>query len=460
MKIILTLISVLTLSYGSYAQSNGIQIKKVKKDLQSSISKNKQVKPRYDLQKLKFAGKYPLKQTHYEWNTNEWELNYESDIEYHVDGRRKMENLKDEFGNLFGKVIYNYDAKQRLVETYTEMLSFTGWQPYFSTIIKYNAQGDLVKHEDRYWNNNSWEVINGMAYHITYDPLVGSKTSIESYFNGTVYDTSMKYIEYRTNNQLVSEETQQYVGDQTFIPIEKFEYLFENNVDTGLLKYMWDGSSWKEELLYCNYVWNSPAKDFLSSNNVFLKLGPSWFMYQREMYTQENYGGFSYLLQDYGAGTWIDNMRIYNLNDSLGNRVNYIYDLFLNGNWEQLFRIEETYVYDNEENILEHIYKETDSNGDLQPISKDIYSNYSLILGVNAIQKEAIRFYPNPTKDYIVIDNDKYLYKSFQIIDLNGKQILKGVINSDKKISLPNLSPGVYTITIENAQNKFIVGRQ
>lgn len=458
MKIILTLISVLTISYSSFAQTNGIQIKKLKSDLHSNINKNKHFKPKYKLQKTGFATKHPLTQLHYEWNTTGWEFNYDSGIEYFSDGRKKSESWKDEFGNVFAKVNYSYDAQLRLVQIYSEVISLTGWEPFYSTIMEYNVQGDLVKYEDRYWNNNAWVIINGLAYAITYEPTLGTKATVESYFNGSAYDTSMKYIEYRTNNQLISEETHQYVGNQTFIPIEKFDYLFDNTIDTGLLKYMWDGSTWKEDMLYCNYVWSSPSKDFLTNNNVYIKLGSTWFMYEREIYTQESFGGFSYLLQDYGAGTWIDNMRIYNLNDSIGNRVAYIYDLFLNGTWQQLFRIEETYVYDNEENILEHIYKETDSNGDLLPISKDVYSNYSLLLGVNNTQKESIRFYPNPTTDYIVIENNKFQHKAFQITDINGIQILKGEINTEMKITLPNLSPGVYIITIENSQNKFIVG--
>lgn len=457
MKRLITLFFAMAIITSALAQTNGYQIKSVKKSLDIAVKKTKTVKLKYDLTKLVFASKSPLKQVHYDWSNNNWDFSYDSDINYHSDGRKNSESLKDLTGKEFSRITYTYDNQNRLTEVNNEMKSNGGWLPYFSTVIEYNLQNDITKYENRIWMNNSWSVLSGMSYGITYDVSVGSKSIIESYFNGSKYDTSMMYVEYKTNNVITSEESHQYVGNNTFIPIEKFDYLFENNVDTGLLKYSWDGTTWNEDLLYCNYQWSSPTKDFLTNNNVYIKLGNNWFMYEREVYTQENYGGFGYLLQEYANGMWLDNMRIQNLNDSIGNRTDYIYDLFIGGTWQQLFRIEELYTYDSEGNILDHVYKETNSNGDLIPVTKDVYSNFILLTGIEHSNTNSIGFYPNPCSNYVILKDEKFQYKKYLLMDLTGKVLQSGIIDANLKISLENMNTGLYILSIDHFQSKLSV---
>ncbi len=459
MRSITTLFFAMAFIATSFAQTNCFQTKSVKKNLDITLKKNNTVKFKYDLSKLLFASKYPVKQVHHEWSNNNWDFSYDSDINYHSDGRKNSESLKDLTGKEFSRINYVYDNQNRLLEIASEMKSNSGWVPYYSTIIEYNIQGDMIKYEDRIWMGNEWTILNGLAYGITYDITNNSKSTIESYFNGIKYDTSMKYTEFKNNNVITSEETYQYVGNNTFIALEKYNYLFENNVDTGLLKFRWDGTTWVEDLLYCNYEWSSPSKDFLTKNNVYIKLGNDWDLYQQDLFTQENYGGFTYLLQDYRNGMWFDNMRIQTLNDSLGNRTTYIYDLYIGGSWQQLFRIEEEYIYDGEGNILEHVYKETDSNGDLIPITKDVYSNFILLTGINNSKINSIGFYPNPTTNYVILKDEKFQNKKYLLMDLNGKVLQSGIVEANLRISLENLNTGLYILNIDNFQSKLSVKR-
>ncbi len=443
------------MALGSNGQNNRQAYNIVLKELKSNLVKKKGPKKQFNHTFSFKNQKYPLKHTHFDWNGNQWEFGYNSDREYHADGRIKQEILKDEFNNMFSKILYTYDAQNRITEIYGEVITFTGWEPMLQTIYEYNAEGDLIKYEDRYWQNNAWEITNGMKYDITYDQRLGSKSTTESYFNGTAYDTSMKYIEYKSNNIVIAEETHQYTGNNTFVPIDKAVYLFDNAVDTGILKYTWDGSNWEEDMLYCNYVWNNSSKDFLTNSNIYIKIGSDWDLYQREEFSQESNGGFGYLLQNYAGGLWIDNMRIKILNDVKGNRIVYIYDLFLNGDWQQLFKIEEEYTYDVEGNITEHIYKETDSNGDLQPISKDNYSLYSA-LGLSNHKLKSISLYPNPSSDYISTNEDYTLNEKYMIYDSTGKLVKSGVITEKSKIDVRNLDAGVYIFKTKNTVANFI----
>ncbi len=459
MKTLFTLFSIMAIALSSFAQTNGIQIKNIKKGIDAVQKKSRNNAASLDFNKKTFASKFPLKQIHYEWSNNSWEFNYDSDINYHPDGRINNERLKDLSGKDFSRITYTYDSKNRLIEVNSEMKSNSGWVPYYSTIIEYNLQGDITKYENRMWMNNNWTILNRMIYGISYNVSNNSKSTIESYFNGSNYDTSMMYIEYKTNNIIMSEESHQYIGNNNFIPIEKFDYLFENNIDTGLLKYTWDGAAWNEDLLYCNYEWNTPSKDFLTKNNVYVKLGNDWFMYEREMFTQENFGGFSYLLQDYASGMWLDNMRIQNLNDSMGNRTAYIYDLNMGGNWQQLFRIEEDYIYDAEGNILEHVYKETNSNGDLTPITKDVYSNFILLTGIKNSKLNSIGFYPNPTTNYVILKDEKFQDKKYSLMNMNGKIIKNGYVPNTLRVELDEVASGLYILKIEDHQAKIIVNK-
>lgn len=453
MKKAVFILLILMLSMGSKGQNHRHNSQKINKELKTYLTKKKSQKSSFSyVQKFK-SQEYPLNQTHFDWDGNQWEFGYNAEIAYHSDGRKKYELLKDQFNNTFSTIWYTYDSQNRITEIYGEVITFTGWEPMLQTIYEYNTEGDLIKYEDRFWQNNAWQITNGMMYDITYNSTLGSKSTVESYFNGTAYDTSMKYVEFKTNNIITAEETYQYTGNNVFVPIDKAVYLYENGIDTGILKYNWDGTNWNEDLLYCNYIWNNASKDFLTNNNVYIKIGNDWSLYQREEFSQESNGGFGYLLQDYAGGMWIDNMRIKILNDSKGNRIAYIYDLFLNGGWQQLFKIEEEYTYDLEGNITEHIYKETDSNGDLQPISKDVFSSYS-VLGIGKQKSRSLSLYPNPSSDYIYIDQNEMKSEKYSIYNTEGKLIKSGILID--KIEIKNLEVGVYILKTENGSSTFI----
>lgn len=79
------------------------------------------------------------------------------------------------------------------------------------------------------------------------------------------------------------------------------------------------------------------------------------------------------------------------------------------------------------------------------------------ILGTNEIQNKRLKVYPNPAKDFILIENLKENVE-FEIYDIQGKLIKKEKYNNSQ-ISLENLSKGVYILKIltENYSQKLIV---
>jgi Secretion system C-terminal sorting domain len=77
---------------------------------------------------------------------------------------------------------------------------------------------------------------------------------------------------------------------------------------------------------------------------------------------------------------------------------------------------------------------------------------------------ESITIYPNPTANQINISST-YAFQTYDIIDITGKTVLKGVLNSKNEISVATLPNGLYflslhnTITQTRAVGKFVVKR-
>ena len=68
-----------------------------------------------------------------------------------------------------------------------------------------------------------------------------------------------------------------------------------------------------------------------------------------------------------------------------------------------------------------------------------------------------IKFYPNPSSDYLLIENAD-LESSLRISNIIGDLIIeKQIINNSFQVDIRNLAPGVYIINIGNSKSyKFI----
>jgi hypothetical protein len=60
---------------------------------------------------------------------------------------------------------------------------------------------------------------------------------------------------------------------------------------------------------------------------------------------------------------------------------------------------------------------------------------------------EGIKIYPNPAKDYLIIENNSLLHTiDFEIMNSNGKIIYNSVLNTNSVIDIGHFSPGIYCI--------------
>ena len=65
-----------------------------------------------------------------------------------------------------------------------------------------------------------------------------------------------------------------------------------------------------------------------------------------------------------------------------------------------------------------------------------------------------LRVYPNPTSHSLYVTHLDISSFGVQIVDLNGKQLYSGTINTLEPLDVSSYTQGMYIVTIENKTNK------
>lgn len=459
MKKVITLIFISAMiALGSESNAQVLMQKKHHQKVISNSAKKskKSIKPT-----LTSSTQVPTKISTFGWDSLivDWTKEYESVVTYNSKGLATQELMFDLNGKEVYRTTSTYDAKDRLIEFLSEYkTSNNTWVGNEKYVYQYNADDELILSEELYFTGNTWEIFYGTKFDIIKNISNNTKTiiSLENY--GAGYDTISKLIQYYgSNNQLIADQNFNYSFVSGFMPTEQYEYLYDqNSIDTGMVKSVWDGTDWDAQFLYCNYTWDNPSKDFLASNKIYYYTFSGLQIYQRETYTRDANGSFSYLLEDYtNSGQWVGNMRINIVNDEQGNRVLYDYDVDYGSGWMQLFLIEEEYTYDAIGNMTSHIYRETDFNGVLQNKYKLVFSEFINATGIKENKFISVKTFPNPCTNFIQFENTKLEGKSYMIYNQSGQIMQTGTIEK-QQINTSELSNGYYILNTDKYKAVFI----
>ncbi|MDI1315890.1 T9SS type A sorting domain-containing protein [Flavobacterium sp.] len=82
-----------------------------------------------------------------------------------------------------------------------------------------------------------------------------------------------------------------------------------------------------------------------------------------------------------------------------------------------------------------------------------LYSTTTLDINENS-SKASVVVYPNPTTNYLSIENKNNLELSYEITDTNGKILQNDILNRNSHIDVSQLQAGFYFITIRNEFEK------
>lgn len=87
--------------------------------------------------------------------------------------------------------------------------------------------------------------------------------------------------------------------------------------------------------------------------------------------------------------------------------------------------------------------------------SLNLTNNASGLLNFQRVLN-ALRFYPNPANNSLVLVNETATLTSYKLIDISGRVILCGDFSANKTIDISTINSGVYFIAFENANGKVV----
>lgn len=81
---------------------------------------------------------------------------------------------------------------------------------------------------------------------------------------------------------------------------------------------------------------------------------------------------------------------------------------------------------------------------------------FNQTVGLAEKLSEAIKVYPNPTQDYISIDNSENLVSAIELYNVSGKMVLQSDLNGSDRISLQELAAGNYILKLVDANSNIV----
>jgi hypothetical protein len=69
---------------------------------------------------------------------------------------------------------------------------------------------------------------------------------------------------------------------------------------------------------------------------------------------------------------------------------------------------------------------------------------------------EAVKVYPNPTQDWITIDNTDNTVVTADLLDINGKLVLSSTVNGNQRLSVQELPAGNYILKMMDIEGNII----
>lgn len=75
---------------------------------------------------------------------------------------------------------------------------------------------------------------------------------------------------------------------------------------------------------------------------------------------------------------------------------------------------------------------------------------------VKTLRELDVKIYPNPTTSYIAIQSNEDKKLDFEVVNLQGRSVIKGSVSSDEKIDISKLPTGQYIININDGARRVV----
>lgn len=107
--------------------------------------------------------------------------------------------------------------------------------------------------------------------------------------------------------------------------------------------------------------------------------------------------------------------------------------------------------FDGQAIIEVEVYQSNDSTN---TTSATYFFNHTL--GLAEKFSEVIKVYPNPTQDYISIDNSENLVSVVELYNVSGKMVLTTNLNGSDRVSLQELAAGNYILKLVDVNSNIV----
>lgn len=350
------------------------------------------------------------------WKNDRGE-NYEYDSNNNLTATIHL-NWSDDAWRISDKGTYTYNASNKVIEILSQTYDFitNTFENADKETYTYTA-GKPTEIVFYVWNGSIW--VNDYKIVITYNANNLPETALSYTFNGTQWvNDGRNTFAYNGNNKISTSVTEELIDAQW---VNSYKSLYTYNVNNKLTSER--GANWDD----FNTIWvEIDRTDYVldaNGNRISKTIDQNDYRYKDE-YTYDSFNQMSSFANPFKDKTGVDYFT-------------------------------EDFPYVNKVQV-ENGFSYNTQNSSYELSSRTTYNyNTANSLSTKTIEKgnATIAVYPNPTHDYLNIQNESNAENDIiTVTDLTGKKVLE--LNKTTKIDVRNLAKGMYFLGIISGNNK------
>jgi len=358
--------------------------------------------------------------------------NNTSSISYEFDNTSLSLDSKEEYAyDSYQRIIYNLSSE------WDDVLN--KWENDNRSNITYVSDTINTIYESWDDNNNKWEMSAKYVQIINTNNM--PITTIDYYWNSsnnTWIAVSKKNYFYNSNNNIDSIIT--YSQNTTWKLDEKESHFYDaNNNDIETIVYRWVNNAWENDYkTITKYDANNMHTSIVELD--YINASNTWENDDSTHYS--NLGDDINLYEDFN---WDNKAWQKEEKDDFTHNAAYSYsDLILPNE----------YLDDDFTQYFSHmlskltIYEGKNNKWNLDVKANLYYSSMTINSLENNTKNNNISIYPNPSVNYLIIDNITNNNLNISVFDITGKKVLQQNIINNNKVDISALQSGVYFIQI------------
>tara|TARA_B100000809_G_scaffold266716_1_gene330954 strand:+ start:11384 stop:13402 length:2019 start_codon:yes stop_codon:yes gene_type:complete len=373
-----------------------------------------------------------------------------------------------------GRLVHHYSDD--LVEEVAPMLTHSSNQYYdvdnsiwldvegSKTVYLYDENDNLIEENSVTWDDSVWE--SNWKSVFTYNSI--NKVETETSSSNGITSSELAYT-YNSNRKITQQLINYWDDENDVLMKSKIDFLYTNTIFTSATESTWDGLDWiPSGLITPTYAANGTVTYVLNQSDWN---GSAWEEQDRTAHT---YNATNKVLSNeeeiWDGANWVSaGYKEEFAYDTNGNRISSMDFSYENG--ELLLEYSETFNFDATELMSNYInpFKLSDidillgiaphvnkllSSVDVENNWKTIYHYDDDVASVNEkVNLIGVSVYPNPTTDFITIDESDFAIENVEVFNILGKKVKT---TNKSRFSVNEFSNGVYILRINTTDGKIV----